>query len=551
MKPRVIYRHRPAFRQPLTVETDQHSRTAGWMPMLREIGIPLLLFLVPMVVLWPVLSAGFVSDDFFYHQFFKFNLNDYIQQLALIHNGELGFPYTFFRPATLISFKLDYLIWGADPVGFHLTNILLHSLNAVLFYRLLRLTGFNILSATAGALLFSLYPSNPEAVTWISGRFDVMALTWFLASLLCWCYARLYNNNRWLVGSLVAFLISMLAKESAAAGLLIFPIIDWLINIESRRDRGQGIGFHWKWYIILFATAFALFGFRIWLFRGLGGYSDEHLQSSYLSLAPNTMLSNLFHSDLLMLFTPVNRLLWLNWSPTFHYILIASGVLIGLCLILSLIYAIILLRKIDEVACVRILISIIWIFAFLLPTLPVAGVTSALDFSRFLYIPAIGLTIWMATTVELSLIDDKFRTISISMLLAVILIVFAVTLHLQNNAWLSAGQIATEINASMAVNTENLPDDSDIFIINFPLLMDGAHCAPLEYGSYLEFLNGTVNVKTIIVNMESDGIVPWWEDILKRWDHPGIGFIWDPSSRSILTLPRIKSPENKNQPASN
>jgi hypothetical protein len=546
MRPRVIYRHRPAFRAPTLGETySLPVRRSDWPRFWWTVGIPVALFLVAAIVFWPTLRAGFVSDDFFYHLYFKFGLGDYVKQIALVHNGDLGFPYTFLRPATLLSFKLDYLLWGTDSPGFHLTNIFLHSLNAVLFYFLLQSIGLRRGVAFVSALAFALFPSTPEAVTWVSGRFDVLGLTWLLGAMLLWCRGRLRDDHRMFLLASIAFFIAMLSKEVTAAGLLIFPILDWLLHIETRRERGQGIGFMWKWYIILFAITICLFSFRIWLFHGLGGYSGQNIENSYLSFVPSSIWSNLVTKDLIMLLTPVNRILWSEWNWWYQIIVQSAGELAGMLLIFGIIRAAIMLRWIEEAPFARIVLAIVWIIAFLAPTLPVAGVTSSLDYSRFLYIPAAGLAIWFGSAVEMGLTWTWTSRRLAIVIAAIALLVAGSILQRHNQVWLEAGNIVARINATMRADTENLPDNSSIFMVNFPLLWKGAHCAPLEYGNYLEFLQGTHSVQTVIMKLEPESIIPWWEDILQRWGHPGAGFVWDPSSRSVLVLPEIPPVEDR------
>lgn len=115
-------------------------------------------------------------------------------RLRWMSTTTLGGPY---QPLTWLSFSLDHLLWGMDPWGFHLTNVLLHALNALLFYlfclRLLslasppapRCAGPPDLRwpAAFAALLFSLHPLRVESVAWAIERKDVLSGAFFLAAL--------------------------------------------------------------------------------------------------------------------------------------------------------------------------------------------------------------------------------------------------------------------------------------------------------------------------------------------------------------------------------
>ena len=208
---RVRHRKRPKFVEPTPGPPALTLRLGGAISdAISTLWLPILIFLIPLLCYWPVLQSGFVSDDYFPHAMFNWSLNDFIEKLALIHAGELEFP--FFRPLAIAAFKLDYFIWGADAVGFHMTNLLLHSVNAVLLFFLIRSIGISRLGAAVGALFFGLYPASPEAVTWVSGRFDLLAMTFLLIAFLSWCTARLRNNVWWMIPSVVAFFLAILSK---------------------------------------------------------------------------------------------------------------------------------------------------------------------------------------------------------------------------------------------------------------------------------------------------------------------------------------------------
>jgi hypothetical protein len=96
-----------------------------------------------------------------------------------------------YQPLSWITFGIDYLLWGLNPLGFHLTNLVLHGLNAVLVYYLsLRLFGIALphvrnqfvgkISACWVALLFSLHPLRVESVAWATQRRDVLSAFFLL-----------------------------------------------------------------------------------------------------------------------------------------------------------------------------------------------------------------------------------------------------------------------------------------------------------------------------------------------------------------------------------
>jgi len=148
-------------------------------------------------------------------------------------------------PLTWMSFGLDYTIWKQRSFGYHLTNILLHSVNAGLFFclavALLKLARSPdsdrkraplIWGAAFAALFFSLHPLRVESVAWVTERRDVLSGCFYLLALLA--YLRRFPTEQhrpvqakyyWLC--LALFIASVLSKEitvTLPAALLILDV---------------------------------------------------------------------------------------------------------------------------------------------------------------------------------------------------------------------------------------------------------------------------------------------------------------------------------------
>ncbi|MEE9294107.1 MAG: glycosyltransferase family 39 protein [Phycisphaerae bacterium] len=103
----------------------------------------------------------------------------------------------FYRPLGVLTFAVDYWLWGMNPFGYHLTNLLLHLACTFLVWRLgLRLMG-DARSSFAAAVIFGLHPAHCEAVLWISGRFDLLVCVCALASVLSYLRWRCGEGGRW------------------------------------------------------------------------------------------------------------------------------------------------------------------------------------------------------------------------------------------------------------------------------------------------------------------------------------------------------------------
>lgn len=103
----------------------------------------------------------------------------------------------YYRPLQSISFLIDWTIWKANPFGFHLTNVLLHGLNAALVWILLgRLTAPRSIAALGAALIFAVHPVNTEVVAYVGSRGDVLAATFGLLCLVSFASPRRERVSR-------------------------------------------------------------------------------------------------------------------------------------------------------------------------------------------------------------------------------------------------------------------------------------------------------------------------------------------------------------------
>jgi len=128
----------------------------------------------------PAWNGGFIWDDDFYVT--KNRLLTAPDGLRLIWFS-LESPSQYF-PLTYTSFRIEHALWGLKPTGYHWVNILLHTANALLLWRLL--AELRVPGAWLAAGIFALHPVQVESVAWITERKNVLMAFFFLLALLAW-----------------------------------------------------------------------------------------------------------------------------------------------------------------------------------------------------------------------------------------------------------------------------------------------------------------------------------------------------------------------------
>src|SRR5947207_12517840 len=254
---------------------DAMTRLARWAPL----AVAVLGFLAFL----PALGAEFVNWD------------DEVSFLRNIHYRGLGpaqlhwmFTTPFlghWSPLTWLTWSLDYVLWGMNPFGYHLTSVMIHAMNVALFSlvaRRLLAQGFGappsspviVAGAVFAALAFGIHPLRAESVAWISGRRDVLCATFYLAATLAYLRGVAGGGAiapRWWGVSVVAFAAALLSKASA----MTLPLTLLLIDLYPLRRRRVG----W-WPLIAeklpYAALAAAAGFMALVARQEGGNITDY-----------------------------------------------------------------------------------------------------------------------------------------------------------------------------------------------------------------------------------------------------------------------------------
>ncbi len=169
-------------------------------------------------------------------------------------NAVLG--YNASRPLVILSWALDWRLWGLEPMGYHAVNVLIHALNAGLVFLLGEELGRRMnltrpmAPALAAAALWALHPMTTEAVTYITGRSESLCATLYLAAVLCWLRWRRGADAFQLLLALLAFLLAAATKEVAATIPATLLAIELLLPSEGPSERRRWLGLAPFWALL-------------------------------------------------------------------------------------------------------------------------------------------------------------------------------------------------------------------------------------------------------------------------------------------------------------
>lgn len=197
------------------------------------------LFIVGLVLYFTSFKGPFLWDD--YQLVVE---NQYIKDWHFIGNiltqdlfKGSGEGSNWYRPLVGVSYAIDYSVWGLNSVGYHLINLLLHISSSIFLYlltlRLVRLKTFAFLAS----LIFLIHPVPTEAVSYISGRTDLLMVFFILLSILLLMKSLEISSNKsrklCLIFSYSSYVFALLSKETA----VIFPVLLFLYLYAYSREK--------------------------------------------------------------------------------------------------------------------------------------------------------------------------------------------------------------------------------------------------------------------------------------------------------------------------
>jgi protein O-mannosyl-transferase len=190
---------------------------------MRDKHAALALVLLAFVFYIPALGAGYVWDDGVLTANPLVEAPDGLLRFWL--SPSQNTHETHYWPLVYTTFWLEYRLWGKDPFGYHLDNILLHAVCTLLLWRVLR--RLQVPGAWFAAALFAVHPVHVESVAWICERKDVLSGALYLGA--AWAYLEFDSSRRrlWYGLALALYVLSLLSKSITVTLPFALALVLW------------------------------------------------------------------------------------------------------------------------------------------------------------------------------------------------------------------------------------------------------------------------------------------------------------------------------------
>ncbi|HET6514936.1 MAG TPA: tetratricopeptide repeat protein [Thermodesulfovibrionales bacterium] len=344
--------------------------------------------------------------------------------------GFEGRETSYYRPMTHIIYMVTASVFGFNPWGFHLVNVLFHTGTSILLFligsRVLKQdispsNSFLIFPPFVAAVLFSVHPIHTEAVAWIAGMPDLSSTFFVLGSF--YLYIRASDNvssslNPSYLFSVALFFLAALSKEPA----LTLPII---LVAYDRASRNVNMTFssYVKRYALYFISVCAYFIMRSYALKGFAPIK-EHLEMSHvINVFP------LFTKYLQKLILPLNLSVCYVIKPIDS--IFGFRAMISLLVTIVFLFLVLFSYKKNKIAFFAFCCLILPLLpSFYIPALGKSGVFA----ERYLYLPSFGFVMLLSLLIPYAL-KKKVAARIVSSVVALLIIIYSIGSIYRNNIW--------------------------------------------------------------------------------------------------------------------
>jgi hypothetical protein len=448
MKSSSVLRNTHKQELPSSLDVNSADSTRGHIPF--KLAIALLLF--TFLLFANTINQYFLLDDFEVLYSAKYNTLPHV-----LMGYDTVLELKFFRPAPMFFTWLLYHIFGLAPAVFHIASVLLHALTAIAAANLVYIFHKKLLPAAALGFFFIAFPNHAEVVNWPAITFTSWAALFYLLSLNFFAYYRLSAQSRFLLLSLVCFLLGMLSKEDAFTLPAVLVVFDFCFSrmrrLEYRPLRQVPL---YILYFLLLAAVIMVTRVNMKLGAGYLTVQGEDLVSIYLknvwALIPDLSRMNLRAWKYLL--API--------SPEIPF----SKYLIFLAIFLILFSLVVLIWK-KQLNPLSLIFSFLFVSITTLPTLGTFRVLALTHWIRFLYLPSFGGCYIISLILSGILNSTKKPAGHLAVWAIMMAPIIALTKH-YDHQWIIAQQENKQVLEEVTDRLGKLPVYSRVYVDGIP-----------------------------------------------------------------------------------
>ncbi len=404
--------------------------------------IGLLLILITLLVFWRVQYNDFINYDDNIYVTDNLNVRQGISLRSVTWAFTTGYA-NFWHPLTWLSHMLDCQLYGLNPAGHHITNLIIHISNTVLLFWTLSAFTNTLWRSAFTAALFAIHPLHVEPVVWVAQRKDLLStFFWVLTMLLYFYYTKKPGRFRYIM-SLSVFILGLSAKPMLITLPFALLLLDYwpLKRFNETKERADDFADYYPSLKNIFTdpVSFSLFKEKIpfFILAGLFAITAFIAQkgggavASFDSLPLTTRLLNApvsYTGYIIKMFWPVNlgvlyphprlSLPWQSYAGSIVLFIVITGFILWK------------LREKPYLA-----VGWLWYAGTLVPVIGLIQISIHSMADHYTYIPLIGLFIIISWGAYDLLSRNRFGAIISIVLAGLILSLSAILSWNQTGKW--------------------------------------------------------------------------------------------------------------------
>jgi len=424
----------------------------------------------------PILFNFFVGDDFVHLIWLKRAMVEPELILRNFHTSWLQLTTTaFYRPLISVFLSWDYFLWKTNALGFHITNLVFHVVATIGVYFVAQglveqlvveskkdadrdlKNGLDPASIRSwipafAATIFGVYPLHPEAVSWITGRVDVVATAFYMLSFWCYLEYRRLAATSTLVTMCACMILAFFSKEMAFTLPIVISAFEIIATPKAEwKSRLKPVLLLWTILIAFLALRSFALGTVV------GGYDNSFLPTNWKAQMHQ------WWQGAYMFLVPLNKTIVEN--SRFMKII---WVIFMLPMLGSAIYTTICSERWRKL----LLFCISFLFISFAPVFKLFTIGDDLQSSRLAYLPSAAFSILLAVAcLSAPVLGRSKRRIA-----GAFSIFCLVCLCVNNSTWVDAGETVNSIRKELnALYSGPIKNDPQVLILSLPDNINGAY----------------------------------------------------------------------------